>query len=610
MTIEASRGCEDQAQRLKVISRHPGARVVRTLLVCAAFSVQATPPPQQEPFRAAVTIVPVDVRAVDRNGRAVTDLTQADFSILEDGTSQEIAHFSTQAFTGGPRRAAGSTSAETMPAGTVRRPAIPVQTSRVFLIVLGRGRLQVPNEGVDGVLHLVRARLLPQDRAAVLAYNRATDFTTDHAALARVVERYKRSHESIEVQLAMHFSGLAGLYRRPGIPALIQPEIDAIFSGALSPNSPTVPHGAAPGDERSEDYRSRVARTLLGDPSANTFDIEEAVRVGMSFEEFVADSSREAFDIDNLSAGIEYLRRVEGEKHLFYVGYGGLKGSIASLDDLARAASHARVTLNVIHTGGLALRPASMSPRIGPRIGPDGSPFDAYLYGGTTIPSAQEARRLAEASGGIFNANRYRTVSDDVTAMDNLYRFQYTLGYYPSRSSTGGEYRNVEIRVNRPGVTLHYRRGYYARPPSPVAGRREMLSYTRIARAFEYAGPVTDIKMRGRAAIAEGSSGGRHLRVDVTIDAGRVAFEPVNGRHVGSLEVVVFTLDHRQRKVGDLWQRAELDLSGETYRRVLEGGFPYSATLPWSAPIRSVKVVVYDYRADLLGTLVLDIGRR
>jgi hypothetical protein len=121
---------------------------------------------------------------------------------------------------------------------------------------------------------------------------------------------------------------------------------------------------------------------------------------------------------------------------------------------------------------------------------------------------------------------------------------------------------------------------------------------------------VTDIKMRGRAAIAEGSSGGRHLRVDVTIGAGRVAFEPVNGRHVGSLEVVVFTLDHRQRKVGDLWQRAELDLSGETYRRVLEGGFPYSATLPWSAPIRAVKVVVYDYRADLLGTLVLDIGRR
>ena len=86
------------------------------------------------------------------------------------------------------------------------------QSRRIFLIVLGRGRLQPPSKGVDGVIHLVRERLLPQDYVAVLAWNRATDFTTDHAKVADVLERFKKSHEKIESLLKQQFSGLAAVY--------------------------------------------------------------------------------------------------------------------------------------------------------------------------------------------------------------------------------------------------------------------------------------------------------------------------------------------------------------------------------------------------------------
>ena len=47
--------------------------------------------------------------------------------------------------------------------------------------------------------------------------------------------------------------------------------------------------------------------------------------------------------------------------------------------------------------------------------------------------------------------------------------------------------------------------------------------------------------------------------MDVTIETSRLAFELVNGRHVGSVEVAVFALDSRQRQVADLWQRVELE---------------------------------------------------
>ncbi len=122
-----------------------------------------------------------------------------------------------------PRR----TSVTSPPAGWCRcrsrrkrsRPCAPgearrcrKQSARIFLIVLGRGRLQYPSKGVDAMIHFVRNRLLPQDQVAVLAFNRATDFTTDRARILDVLERFKRRHEDIEAMFKHQTSGLAGVY--------------------------------------------------------------------------------------------------------------------------------------------------------------------------------------------------------------------------------------------------------------------------------------------------------------------------------------------------------------------------------------------------------------
>jgi VWFA-related protein len=542
----------------------------------------------------------------------VTDLTAGDFTILEDGVPQTLAHFSTQAFTPDgpvvqPPDADGARTGSTAAAEPASRVITP-QTSRVYLIVLGRGRLQIPNKGIDGVLHFVRNRLLPQDRVALLAYNRATGFTTDHASLIPILERYVRAHEAIEVKLTLHFSGLAGLYRAPDIPPAIQADIDRVFGGTGTAAARTVPAVTENRDRTDADYRRRVADALIGDPSASLSGKAEAAIEGLTFDAFVATTVTEGLDIGNINAGIDYLRHVDGEKRLIYVASGGFKtsGFAGTLDGLARAASHARVALDVVHTGGIEYRYASSEPRtIAAQLGIGTDPFDAYLRGGTTIGSAQTARMLAKETGGTFNANRYRTVADDLTSMDQAARFHYTLGYYPAPRAADGAYRRIEVRSTRPGITLRFRGGYYARPMPAVLGKRELLSYTRISRAFQYAQPIDDITVRGRAVVTRGPNAARQLRIDVTIDASRVTYEIVDGRHVGSVEVVVFALDGRQRQVADLWQRVELNLSPATYEQFMAGGIPHTATLTVPADARAVKVVVYDYAADLLGSVVL-----
>ena len=54
-------------------------------------------------------------------------------------------------------------------------------------------------------------------------------------------------------------------------------------------------------------------------------------------------------------------------------------------------------------------------------------------------------------------------------------------------------------------------------------------------------------------------------------------------------------------------QRLELDLSDATYQKFSAAGVPYTATLPAPPDIKAVKIVVYDYAADLVGSLILPI---
>lgn len=63
-------------------------------------------------------------------------------------------------------------------------------------------------------------------------------------------------------------------------------------------------------------------------------------------------------------------------------------------------------------------------------------------------------------------------------------RFQYTLGYYPANAMVDGRYRRIDVHVNRSGVTLMYRQGYYAQPQPPSFDRGDLRAYTRMVRAF------------------------------------------------------------------------------------------------------------------------------
>ena len=57
---------------------------------------QTPPTPGPQVFRAGTTLIPLDVRILDKKGRPVTDLVQSDFTVYENNVPQQIRHFSSQ----------------------------------------------------------------------------------------------------------------------------------------------------------------------------------------------------------------------------------------------------------------------------------------------------------------------------------------------------------------------------------------------------------------------------------------------------------------------------------------------------------------------------------
>src|SRR5207237_5468254 len=127
--------------------------IVVTLVALGAQNLPAGSPQQPRPtFRGGITIVPLNVTVLDKNGKPVTDLKQSEFTVLEDGVKQEIRTFVADELK--PQPPAEDISPTLARAPRFGDPAPAAR--RTFLLVLGYGRIQNPGKGLDGALRFIR----------------------------------------------------------------------------------------------------------------------------------------------------------------------------------------------------------------------------------------------------------------------------------------------------------------------------------------------------------------------------------------------------------------------------------------------------------------------
>jgi hypothetical protein len=166
-----------------------------------------------------------------------------------------------------------------------------------------------------------------------------------------------------------------------------------------------------------------------------------------------------------------------------------------------------------------------------------------------------------------------------------------------------GKYRNITVDVNRKNVSVIYRRGYTARSDPPPIDPRELLARERFLDAAAGDLPLDDIKVQANAAAVLRSGGARQVRVELKIDASRLSLTHADGRWQGSIDLMILCGDSNQDVVGKLEQRMTLNFDEARYaQQAMAGGIPYVVIVPVTGAATRVKVLVYDYGNDRLGT--------
>ena len=145
-------------------------------------------------FRAGVNVVRVDIIVTDRQGNAVTDLTQSDFDVLEDGKPQAINLFRLINSDGEPAPGAEPARAiRTMHDEEVEAARDDV---RLFVIFLDDYHVRVDNamRVRDPLVQFLRTQLGPLDMVAImypLTPVTALSFTRDREALVQAVRKFE-----------------------------------------------------------------------------------------------------------------------------------------------------------------------------------------------------------------------------------------------------------------------------------------------------------------------------------------------------------------------------------------------------------------------------------
>lgn len=449
------------------------------MVVCGAgLWAQTRPNPaaptstQSTRFETTATAIVVDVIVRDRRGNLVTDLTADDFDLYEDRVRQTIGSFSVA------NRGAGI-------ALTARRKDAPTLLSTTA----GTGADDVlDDDSRSGVVALVFDRLSPESR--VLAQQAALSGVP---MSGRLPDRTGIFAIDLEVNLVQRFTRDAATIRQ-GLQAIgglnasqFQPRDRRIVDlqeqrNVLMPRlansvagtqaSPGAGSTQAVGSIEMELWQNRVEGRML-----ELFDTLEREQQGYS-------------TTNALLSVVASLQDLPGRKTIvfFSEGLAVPPAAQAAFRSVVDTANRSNVTIYSVDASGL--RAESTMAEARRELTATGVERITQIENGSQ-PIGGSMLRVLERNEDVLRMDPHTGLGDlsrdtggflirDTNDLRSAFRrieedmqFHYVLTYAPSNQEFDGTFREVDVKVNRPGVRVFARRGYFAvrsLGPSPILG--------------------------------------------------------------------------------------------------------------------------------------------
>jgi VWFA-related protein len=543
----------------------------------------------------------LDVVVLDHAGHPVTGLTAADFKLTEEGEVQRLAHLEEHRPMSAEETAALK-SAPPLPANTFTN-FTPIQNSNAQTVILLDAldtRLDVQMELREQLIDAIKH--LPSG-TPVAIFRMDTDM--------RLVQGF-----TTDMQVLLE----AAKSKRD------QPSLSKLVRGSREE------YLRARGETLSEGFQM-IGRYLAGFPGRKNL----IWLTGSLPTMLLADPTGQSFD-----------RTFRDEF------------SIVGTDDgeLTDALTLSRVAVYPVEAQGLRTPPIFEAGNNG-----NGSPSGVMSF------EAQQGAKhigfnvLAESTGGkaFYNGNGLKNVIAGIVGNGSNY---YTLAYATTNKTWNGQFRHIKLTVDRPGVQLQNRQGYFAVDRDQLGQRllaaRQKLKNSGKPFADEEAAAQTG--MEGTGALVQHPQGGfraamglgvvapteviltaslaegdqvikpekkvplppdnyleaeyrgkpfRMYTVQILADArGLRLTQSANGMRHGSVEFVTLLLDPTGSWVNSQLTTAALNLNEEHYRRILASGLPVKQQI--AVPVKGnffLRVGVHDAVSDHIGAIEIPVDQ-
>jgi VWFA-related protein len=536
------------------------------LLATLAQTPAPTPAPPQPAvtFKVEVNYVEIDANVTDAQGNFVRSLTRDDFQILEDGKPQALTAFSMV-----------DIPIERVDPPLFAKAAIPPDVvsnrtpfeGRVFVLVIDD-------------LHTRFART-----------------ARTRAAARQFVERYIGANDIVAV---VNTSGYGkSMQDFTSNRRLALKAIDAAMGGKADSET----------SARLQDYYA--SQGLPGAASNANASFNELQRYNNARNSMVT--------LKNLA---DFLAGVRGRRKAVVFFSEGINYNVTDPFNNPHATDVQREIRNLVAAATRAnvnvytVDPRGVTSGLEDAIEIGSLPTDGSI--GTTdlmneLRLEQDSLRVvAEETGGfaVLNQNDFRTGFSRILDDNSSY---YVLGYYPTNDKRDGRFRNVDVKVLKPGLKVRARRGYAAPVPakkkeSPSKSSPEAKATPVLRDALESPIAISGLTISAFAAPFKGAGANDAIAMAIEVDGSGLNFtKRPDGLFADDLEIALFAADGDGKIKDGARDVISLSLKQQTYDVVRQAAFRVIRRIQVPPGKYQLRIGARESGAGRLGTVIYDL---